>query len=206
MKRLSSFLCGLGLCFAAENALAQSTIRHPGEHPLYSVELEPHLLFGWIQPPGKPEGRGLGFGVRATIPIVQNGFISTINNSVGISFGIDWIHYDDDDYIAYDSCRRWVPTPGDTRTCVELWGRRGGSSNYLYFPVAMQWNFWLHEKFSVFGEPGLALYYDKPRYDSAHLGMAPAFHIGGRWHFARRGMLTMRIGYPSISLGVSVLF
>ncbi|HEY5955985.1 MAG TPA: hypothetical protein VIV60_05505 [Polyangiaceae bacterium] len=210
MKRLSSFLVGLGLtlaaCLATQNVLAQSMIRRPGDHPLYKLELEPHLLFGWVQPPGPPEGAGFGFGVRATIPLLHNGFVSTINNSVGISFGVDWIHYEDSEFVAHWACGRWVTAPGGTRTCVDVAGERGGSSNYLYFPVAMQWNFWLHERFSVFGEPGLALYYEKQRYDDGHVGIAPVFQIGGRWHFTRLATLTLRLGYPSMSLGVSVMF
>src|SRR6185503_5679212 len=45
---------------------------------------EPHLLLGWRD---FRDGPGVGF--RGTIPIVQNGFVSSINDSVGIGFGFD---------------------------------------------------------------------------------------------------------------------
>ena len=32
---------------ASTNARADDTIKSPGDHPSYGVELEPHLLLGW---------------------------------------------------------------------------------------------------------------------------------------------------------------
>ena len=73
-------------------ALAEdSIIKRPGDHPHYSVELEPHLALAFLAPTAG--SNGVGIGGRATIPIVQNGFVKTINNSVGIGFGLDWVHY-----------------------------------------------------------------------------------------------------------------
>jgi hypothetical protein len=68
------------------DARAQSVITSPGDHPRYFVELEPEVILSF--------GRSLtddgpGAGVRASIPIVHNGFISSINNSVAITFGFD---------------------------------------------------------------------------------------------------------------------
>lgn len=199
-------LSGLAVLMSSSAASAQTLIRQPGEHVDYAIELEPHLLFGLFDPPGLPDGTGVGAGVRLTIPVVKNGFVPTINNSVGISFGVDWVHYEGNEFVM-GRCARREPGPGGTSICTEILAPAGGSSNYLYFPVAMQWNFWLAEKFSVFGEPGLALYYEKSRIEpESHVGIAPVFLVGGRWHFLRRAMLTARIGYPAMSLGVSVLF
>jgi hypothetical protein len=50
--------------------------------------------------------------------------------------------------------------------------------------------------------PGLAVYW----YDYRSPGAAPAFFAGGRYHFSDRVTLTMRVGYPSFTAGVSVLF
>jgi hypothetical protein len=72
------------LTFARSAAAEEAIIKHPGDHPRYVLEAEPHLLLGWRE---FRDGPGAGF--RATIPIVHNGFVSTINNSVGIGFGID---------------------------------------------------------------------------------------------------------------------
>ena len=106
----------------------------------------------------------IGFGFRGSIELVDNGFISTINNTVGIGFGID--HQNHTDRI----------------------------------PVVMQWNFWLHRKFSVFGEPGVAF---RLRHDRGNDFDPFVFYAGGRWHFTDWGSLTFRIGHPVASLGVS---
>jgi hypothetical protein len=68
----------------------------------------------------------------------------------------------------------------------------------FYLPVVLQWNFWLSTHWSVFGEPGLAIVSEAP-----FTGVFPAFFAGGRYHFTDRIALTMRLGYPDISVGVS---
>jgi hypothetical protein len=62
----------------------QSIIKQPGEHPLYTLEVEPQLLLGWNELKDGP-----GVGVRFVFPIISNGFVPSINNSVGIGFGFD---------------------------------------------------------------------------------------------------------------------
>jgi hypothetical protein len=180
---------------AATPARAESIIKNPGDHPDYKVELEPHGLFGWAN---LYRDNGFGVGARASIPIVQNGFVKTINNSVAISFGLDWLRY--------SGCY--------------FYDRRGGrydgygcGASFFIFPVAMQWNFWLTPKWSVFGEPGLYVYHGvfDDYCDNQFVGCAaptrtsvqPAFYAGGRFHFNDSISLTMRIGYPTLSVGVS---
>jgi hypothetical protein len=180
---------------ASSPAHAQSIIKNPGDHPDYKVELEPHGVFGWAN---HWASNGFGLGLRATIPIVQNGFVKTINNSVGISFGLDWLRYDGCYY--YD------------RRAGRYDGYGCGASFFLV-PVTMQWNFWLTPKWSVFGEPGLYVYhgvfddYCDPRFigctTPSRTSVGPALYAGGRFHFSDTVSLTMRLGYPSISLGVS---
>ena len=72
----------------------EGVIKQPGRHPEYTFEAEPHLFFGF-DPPGGSAGRGFGPGFRGTIELVDNGFIQTINNTVGIGFGLDWIAFSD---------------------------------------------------------------------------------------------------------------
>src|SRR5579863_2509195 len=79
------------LAFAAD-ARADDTIKHPGDHPDYAVEIEPHGLWSWTHYDYAPND-GFGLGARFSIPIVKNGFIPSINNSVAIGFGLDWVHY-----------------------------------------------------------------------------------------------------------------
>ncbi|MGD0676964.1 MAG: hypothetical protein ABSC94_16235 [Polyangiaceae bacterium] len=173
----------------AASAHADDTIKRPGAHPLYSVELEPHGLFGW----GDTYGTAGGFGIggRVGIPIVQNGFVPTINNSVAISFGLDWVHYG-----CYDSLA----------DC---------SADFIEAPVTMQWNFYVSQRWSVFGEPGLYIYhgwYTTCRIYPENLacgaepeqtGVLPALFLGARFHFSDKAALTMRVGYPTLSVGVS---
>lgn len=71
-----------------------------------------------------------------------------------------------------------------------------------WVPVVMQWNFWLSEHWSVFGEPGVAL-----RLRDNFKDRGPDFTIygGARYRFARAAALTIRVGHPAISLGISFL-
>jgi len=146
----------------------ESVIKTPGDHPAYRFEAEPHALLGF----GGPFRSGredLGVGFRGTVIIVDNGFVKTINNSVGITFGGD------------------------------VFFRRGT----FILPVAMQWNFWLTTHWSVFGEPGLVFAANR---DPGRSLLHPALWAGGRYHFNDRIALTMRIGYPAISVGASFFF
>ena len=162
VRRWAAAFIALFVVTAPQAAHAQSIIKRPGDHPDYSFEAEPHLLLGFGGP-FEHKGRGhLGVGFRGTVVIVNNGFVKTINNSVGISFGADMFV----------------------------------GEQTLFLPVAMQWNFWLSPHWSVFGEPGVGF---SSRRDVVH----PILMAGGRYHFSDKVALTMRIGYPAISVGVS---
>lgn len=150
----------MGAVLVAAPSLGQ--IKRPGSHIDYVFEAEPHLLLGPLAPFDRDDD--VGFGFRGTIELVDNGFVKTINNTVGIGFGID--HQNHVDRI----------------------------------PVVMQWNFWLHRKFSVFGEPGVAF---RLRHDKGDDFDPFIFYGGGRWHFVDWAALTFRVGHPVASLGVS---
>jgi hypothetical protein len=151
----------LALLNAAPAKADQSIIKFPGDHPDYVFEAEPHLLVALV-PFDEPE---FGAGFRGTIEIVDNGFIKTINNTVGIGFGADFTFEE----------RIWIP-------------------------VVMQWNFWLSRNWSVFGEPGGALRFKKDKLEPDWV-----LYGGGRFHFTEYITLTMRIGHPTASVGVSFL-
>ncbi len=64
----------------------RSIIKMAADHPHYVFEAEPHLILGWgdpFFPSGLPGG-----GFRGTFHIT-NGFVKTINDSVGVGFGFD---------------------------------------------------------------------------------------------------------------------
>jgi len=180
------------LACASKTARAQSIIKRPGAHPNYVFEAEPHLIIR--DRPGHHDA-ALGPGFRGTVVIVDKGFIPKINNSVGIGFGLDWLAIGDDH--CHGNRNR-----DDRHYCHD--------SSAVVFPVVLQWNFWLHRKWSVFGEPGFALVFsdDEHEYhDDDDLHFDPfVFYAGGRFHFSDSVALTMRLGFPaSVSVGVSFL-
>lgn len=186
-KAASVGAAALVLAAVSSSARADDTIKHPGDHPSYTFEAEPHLVLGWG---GVYGNEGFGVGARFSIPIVENGFVSTINNSVAISFGVDLVHYDWCWYDNHANC----------------------SANYLDFPVAMQWNFYVAQRWSVFGEPGLYIYHgfvsDCPNGNTCpgapgSTGVWPALYVGGRYHLGTGVALTLRVGFPAVSFGVS---
>jgi hypothetical protein len=67
----------------------------------------------------------------------------------------------------------------------------------IWMPAAMQWNFWLSRRWSVFGEPGVGVYLGK------HSFGAPIMAIGGRFLFNDDIALVMRLGYPYITIGAA---
>src|SRR5687768_12541502 len=67
---------------------AELIIKNPGDHPDYVFEVEPHALLGYAGPFEKGKS-DFGAGFRGTLILLNNGFIPSINNSVGIGFGAD---------------------------------------------------------------------------------------------------------------------
>lgn len=136
-------------------------------------------------------GEAFGPGFRGTIVLVDNGFISSINNSVGLGFGLDWLFFDD------DHCH------GNPNN------RRCHSHNNVVLPLVMQWNFWLHRKWSVFGEPGIAFIFHEDHDDFHDTDLDVdlfTIYAGGRFHFNDTTTLTLRFGFPTnLSIGVSFL-
>jgi hypothetical protein len=188
------------LCVTAGDAHAVSIIKDPNP-PKYGVEIEPHLNlnfggFGFYE----YNTFGWGPGVRFSIPVMSPGFIKSINDSIAISFGADLLHYSGRRYYCNGrNCNVYFDT-GD------FWA--------LYLPVTMQWNFWLTDKWSVMGEPGLAIrhsfldndYCNSTIYNDCRsiTTVVPAFYAGGRYHFGETTALTMKIGFPTFfSIGVS---
>jgi hypothetical protein len=160
-KTLAVAAAATALALSSGSAHADtSIIKLPGAHADYVFEAEPHLLvapFDDFRP---------GVGFRGTFSILHNGFIPSINNSIGIGIGADW------------------------------------TKDHFRVPVVMQWNFWLSRNWSVFGEPGGLVDFGK---DGKKPKPHPAFYAGGRFHFTERITLTMRVGHPTASVGVSFL-
>ncbi len=190
----AAILAAAGLLWSAEANADTLVIKRPGAHPNYRFEAEPHLVIGALPAPGPARDTGFGIGFRGAVELVDNGFVSQINNTVAVGFGADWVHYGDSDL----PCRK----AANGSSCADL--NPDFSLNYLYLPVVMQWNFWLSRNWSVFGEPGLSLRYASRGDDKLSLDPFVIF-VGGRFHFSDRVTLTMRAGYPTFSVGASFL-
>ena len=182
-------LAAVALLASTRGAHADGTITTPGDHPNYRIELEPHVTLGWDN---VYASSGVGVGGRFSIPVVQNGFIPSLNNTIAVSFGVELLHY--------GGCYRY-----STQAC---------GANYLFFPIAMQWNFFVARQWSVFGEPGFTIFqgfFDKcPSgalgcVDAPTLGWRPTLAVGGRYHLSEHVALTARIGYPAFTLGASFM-
>lgn len=177
-----SFLTVAALALAST---AQAQIDRPGAHHRYRAELEPHLVLQ------HSDNDGIGVGFRATFPILDNGPVTTINNSLALGVGLDWSHWDDD--------------------C----GPIDCDGNDFWIPFVVQWNFYFSDLISVFPELGVAVEYETWDFDGI-CSRAPGFDcddsdldielvlwLGVRFHLAREVALTVRLGVPSVLIGAS---
>jgi len=183
-------------------ALASAQIKQPGDHRLYNVELEPHLVIEWNDvTPCSNDGFGPGF--RASIPFLDNGPIPRINNNMAIGVGLDWAHYS---YNCYHAFYNGADLNADVFT----------------LPVVVQWNFFLTHSISVFGEGGLVFRHTRwdYAYNSAPQGCINAdgfctssrsdsgldltLAAGGRFMVSDSVGFLLRLGFPYVSAGVSI--
>ena len=181
------FLLLAGLTLLASSASAQ--INEPGRHPRYTVELEPLLVWQWNGAEAAVDD-GLGIGLRASIPVLQDGPVSTINNNLAVTFGLQWAHF------------------------FECRGADDCSENDFWVPAALQWNFFLTPMLSIFPEFGLgfrhAVFTDPVcvnggRCRTTSLEVHPVLWFGGRFRLTDKIAIVMRLGTPSLHFGVSFL-
>jgi len=184
----------LALPKAAEGA---SVIKQPGLHPFYEFEIEPHMLIAWDN--SRWHGSSFGLGARADVPIIQQGPIETINNGMAIGFGLDW---------AFGGCDNWNAADPNYYDC---------SYNAIYLPVVLQWNFYMTDIITVFGEPGFVIRHAWASWDynlpsgtgsgsDSTTDAVANFTFGAKFMFGRRSGLTVRMGYPFLTIGGSFLF
>jgi hypothetical protein len=195
----AALLVGLLVC---RPAAADRTVLYDRQAPIwYRFEVEPHLVLG-TAPPGPGYGSGGGIGVRGTFVLSQDGFIPGVNDSLALGVGLDYSHYDAALSFqgARDQCLHFEPGPNGTSICTQVTSN-GGTYSYLFVPVVLQWNFWFTQRFSAFGEPGVDLYL----LANHGVSIGPAVYVGGRVQVTDRITLTLRLGYPTVSFGVSFL-
>jgi hypothetical protein len=183
---------GLATALAPSTASAQERYQDRStswrdEPSAYPLEVEPHFTFGAENVYGQT---GFGAGVRLGIPIVYD-LLHRVPDNIAIGFGGDIVHY--------DNC--YFP------------GRCG--ANYFMFPVVAQWNVFLLRRLSVFAEAGVYVY--KGFFDTCttadgfacsappDFGVLPTLAVGARLHLGDNVSFTARIGYPTITFGLSFL-
>lgn len=183
MRRLLLLTLGMTVLLATTQTHAQ--INAPGHHPHYSVELEPQLLWQWTNAETAVDD-GFGFGFRASIPVMQDGPVSTLNNNLTVNFGLLWA--------IFPECHGWD----------------GCDEHDFWVPVTMQWNFFLTPMFSIFPEFGLGFrdavfserVCDDGRCRSSSLRVYPVLWFGGRFYVTDKIALIFRLGTPSLQFGV----
>jgi hypothetical protein len=174
-------------------------IDRPNGHAHYAVEVEPHLVVQWSDQPAW-NSDGIGVGLRGSIPVMQDGPVTTINNSLALGFGLDWAHLG-------SNCYGPGPNPGPARNC---------SANDFWVPLVVQWNFYFSDLISAFPELGLGIQHTS--WDGAycsrggrtvfcngggHTDVNLVLWLGVRFHLSRAFALTLRLGTPSLLLGAS---
>ncbi|MGD0525315.1 MAG: hypothetical protein ABSE49_09240 [Polyangiaceae bacterium] len=178
----------LAALFAAVPAMADGEApTRRDELPLYPIEIEPHVAFGAGDVYG---ATGLGAGLRLSIPVIS-GHLGQVPDNLAIGFGADFLHY--------DNC---------------YYGNDCGA-NYLMLPAVAQWNIFVARRVSVFGEGGIFVYKgffngcgpgDGPGCSPpSDFGVLPTVAIGARIHVGDNVSFVARLGYPTITLGVSFL-
>ena len=183
---LALSLAVLGGIAAPGTARADHQIDQPftGTRPF---QLEFHGGLAWY-------GFGFAGGARFGIPLLQNGFIPSLDNAVYLNFGVD----------AY-----FVDEPG----CRV---RGGGVCTYdgygfaMGFPVALHWEFYFNDMWSAFAEIGFQVFLPPSLFRgygadyTNHIGQWVVAAVGGSLHLGDVVALTLRVGNPYISFGITL--
>lgn len=179
-------LAVLGGAAAPETARADHRIDQPftGTRPF---QLEFHGGLAWY-------GFGFAGGARFGIPLMHNGFVPSLDNAVYLNFGGDF--YFVDDWICYNNGRGGC----DYR----------GYGIALGFPVALHWEFYFSDMWSAFAELGFQVFLPPSLFHGGyidyrdHVGQWVIAAVGGSLHLGDVVALTLRVGNPYISFGITL--
>jgi len=137
--------------------------------------------------------RGLGpaAGLRFAIPIVDNGFVTSIDNAIYLTVGGDLFF----------------------ERCVGGCGKNADDYGFaVAVPFTGRWQFNFTPRWSAYGEVGPSLYIHSGWLGAgtfpgvAHVADAWfAGTVGGKWHFAPQMSLTLALGAPYSHVGLDIL-
>lgn len=184
-RSLAHALVTIAVLSIASVAAAQHdgvSIKRPftGKRP---TELNLHAGFSHF-------GLGPAVGARVAVPIVDNGFITKIDNAIYLTIGGD---------LLFERC--WG--------CDKRDDHEYGVA--LAIPLTGRWQFNFTPAWSAYGEVGPNIYFHSHWIDhhfpgvGHHPGAWLAASVGGKWHFAPRMSLTLALGAPYSHVGLDLL-
>lgn len=134
---------------------------------------------------------GIGPGFQMLFPVIQNGFIPSLNNAFYVGFFTDFQFH------------------GDNA------GRYGSDYGFFSVPIGVlvQWRFYLFEILSVYANLGGGfwpwIFNDNYSYcrgcGTAFRGF-PLFELGANLHFTKHIGMNFEFGYPAARIGLNIGF
>ncbi len=188
----------------------RAQISEPGAHIRYSVEVEPQVSLQWSGLPG--DAAGIGPGLRLSIPIIGDGPISSLNNSLAVGIGFNWAYFQETCGAYFWDGANLTPDDADYATFS-----KPCKAHQFTAPVVVQWNFFMTRFLTLFAEPGMAFLHERrsgtgwcdgepcsTKDDTTKLPFV--FWGGARMTMSDSVALTIRLGTPYISAGASLFF
>jgi hypothetical protein len=162
-----------------------------------NLRLNAYYGYGWYRDDfcagycGYYGSYGVGPGFQMLFPVLQNGFIPSINNAFYIGFFTDFLFHGD-----YD-------------------GRYDLRYGFFSLPVGVlaQWRFYLFEILSVYANLGGGIWPWFFRDDHFHyrgggtlIRGFPVFALGANLHFTKSIGMNIEFGYPAARIGLNIGF
>lgn len=153
-------------------------------HPKNLAQFELHGAFAL----GDDYGPGGGGGLRITVPVADNTPFKRIDDTIGISLGLDWVRY--------GTYRPQGPGTETVRT------------DAFYVPLAVPIDFWLGNV-AIFVEPTVVWRFTSYGSQCAVVPCDPTSRVfptgaaGVRIRTAERVAITIRASWPMFTLGAS---
>ncbi len=186
MRRAALPFLGLAIALTTSRlARADEAPPRASWHPSYLVDSEIHGVFGV----GDAYGPGGGLGARFTLPVWDHAPFSRLDDTIGLSIGVDWVRYGS-----------YAP-PGNGGDPI--------TSDAFYIPLSLPVDIWLG-RVALFVEP--AVVWRFTRYDGCvhevcepSTRFFPTGFVGARIKTIDHVAITIRAGWPLFSLGASWL-
>lgn len=199
--RLRSLLCSLVVLsalvgdvalFDKQEAHAQFIGDRPFSGGRRNIEINIHgnayYGFDWYYSNPYYNSFAVGPGFQMLFPVVQNGFIKTINNAFYVGFFTDLNFHPE-------------------------YNRYGYSPSFFSLAIGpfVQWRFYLFEILSVYTNVGFGVWpwfignnvYGNDRVD---INFFPMFLLGANLHFTKHIGMNFEFGYPAAKVGLTIGF